>query len=178
MCYNGSFNQTWEHHTLKDCVTLTPILLILLDFAFSSSSFQGYIYDTNQTASNVPRSRKVVARIYRFYLQVPNQKPWRKGDSNWPPQGLYAGFFEGWVGGSRGEQGFFLFLFSCFCFCFVFVFCFHREMVERMCRLYFQVPGLYFIKVKNILSLKFKNNLIFHFVKELKKNRFLNSFIK
>ena len=39
-------------------------------------------------------------------------------------------------------------------------------------------PGLYFIKVKNILSLKFKNNLIFHFVKELKKNRFLNSFIK
>ena len=39
-------------------------------------------------------------------------------------------------------------------------------------------PGLYFIKVKNILSLKFKNNLIFHFIKELKKNRFLNSFIK
>ena len=28
-------------------------------------------------------------------------------------------------------------------------------------------PGLYFIKVKNILSLKFKNNLIFHFIKEL-----------
>ena len=39
-------------------------------------------------------------------------------------------------------------------------------------------PGLYFIKVKNILSLKFKNNLIFNFIKELKKNRFLNSFIK
>ena len=39
-------------------------------------------------------------------------------------------------------------------------------------------PGLYFIKVKNILSLKLKNNLIFHFIKELKKNRFLNSFIK
>ena len=38
--------------------------------------------------------------------------------------------------------------------------------------------GLYFIKVKSILSLKFKNNLIFHFIKELKKNRFLNSFIK
>ena len=35
-----------------------------------------------------------------------------------------------------------------------------------------------FIKVKNILSLKFKNNLMFHFIKELKKNRFLNSFIK
>ena len=34
-------------------------------------------------------------------------------------------------------------------------------------------PGLYFIKVKNILSLKFKNNLIFHFIKELRKIDFL-----
>ena len=39
-------------------------------------------------------------------------------------------------------------------------------------------PGLYFIKVKNILSRKYKNNLIFHLIKELKKSRFFNSFIK
>ena len=49
---------------------------------------------------------------------------------------------------------------------------------KRNVHLFILPPGLYFIKVKNILSLKFKNNLIFHFIKELKKNKFLNSFIK
>ena len=33
-------------------------------------------------------------------------------------------------------------------------------------------PGPYFIKVKIILSLKFKINLIFYFVKEYRKNMF------
>ena len=55
-----------------------------------------------------------------------------------------------------------------------------NEDLEKMRKNHFtQIkPGLYFIKVKNILSLKFKNNLIFNFIKELKKNRFLNCFIK
>ena len=38
--------------------------------------------------------------------------------------------------------------------------------------------GPYFIKVKIILSLKFKINLIFYFVKECKKNMFFKFFFE
>ena len=41
---------------------------------------------------------------------------------------------------------------------------------------YIVKPGSYFIKVKIILSFKFKINLIFYFVKECKKNMFLKFF--
>ena len=37
-------------------------------------------------------------------------------------------------------------------------------------------PGPYFIKVKIILSLKFKINLIFYLIKEFVKHSFLNFF--
>ena len=40
----------------------------------------------------------------------------------------------------------------------------------------FGIPGPYFIKVKIILSLKFKINLIFYLIKEFKKHSCLNFF--
>ena len=39
-------------------------------------------------------------------------------------------------------------------------------------------PGPYFIKVRIILNPKFKINLIFYFVKECKKNMFLEFFFE
>ena len=53
------------------------------------------------------------------------------------------------------------------CFFDVFVFAFKEKHMR---------PGLYFIKVKIILSLKFKINLIFYLMKEFTKHSCLNFF--
>ena len=63
--------------------------------------------------------------------------------------------------------------------CKEFACCFWKKLRVKVCLSHSKIstrPGPYFIKVKIILSLKFKINLIFYLIKEFMKHSCLNFF--